>query len=79
MAEGTSLMLRRVSEIRIRIGLDENAQTRVDMLIRPRPGQWGLATSGRRLIHGFFRKLDHRLGASPARILDPTRLPPVST
>ena len=74
-AEATSPVLRRVSEARIRIGLDENAQTRVDALTRPRTGKPGSGARGRRLIRAFFRSLDRRVGASPDRILDPTCKP----
>ncbi len=74
-AEATSPVLRRVSEARIRIVLDENAQTRVDALTRPRTGKPGSGARGRRLIRAFFRSLDRRVKASPDRILDSTRKP----
>lgn len=74
-AEATSPVLRRVSDARIRIGLDENAQTRVDALTRPRNGKPGSGARGRRLIKAFFRSLDRRVKASPDRILDPISRP----
>jgi hypothetical protein len=74
-AEATSPVLRRVCEAHIRIGLDENAQTRVDALTRPRTGNAGSGARGRRLINAFFRSLDRRVEAYPDRILDPTRTP----
>ena len=74
-AEATSPVLRRVSEARIRICLDENAQTRVDALTRPRSGKPGSRARGRRLIKAFFRSLDRRVAASQDRILDPTQKP----
>jgi len=74
-AEATSPVLRRVSEARIRIGLDENAQTRVDALTRPRTGKPGSGARGRRLIKAFFRSLDRRVEASQDPILDPTHEP----
>lgn len=74
-AEATSLVLRGVSAIRIDVGLDENAQTRVDVTARTverRP-----LDSGRnaRFVGAFLKRLDRELGARPGDILDPGRAP----
>ena len=67
-------MLRRDIDIHIRIGLDDNGQTRVDVrtALRSAHGDLGSTT---RLIVTFLDHLDHRLAASPSQILDPTRPP----
>ena len=74
-AEATSPVLRRVSEARITIGLDENAQTRVDAHTCPLTGKSGSGARERRLIRAFFRRLDRQVDASPDRILDTTDEP----
>lgn len=68
----TTFLFRRVTEVRIEIGLDENAQTRVDVRAtyfgsRPTFG------AEPRLIASFIRRLDARLGADESQILDPTK------
>ena len=69
--EATTLVLRRVEDVFIRISLDENAQTRVDLISRSREDRtdWG---SNARRIRWFVKKLDRALEASPDQILDPT-------
>ncbi len=59
--------------IRIDVGLDENAQTRVDLIAATRTEGAALGRS-RRLIASFTRHLDQKLGAESHQILDPTRL-----
>lgn len=61
-------------EVRIEISLDENAQTRVDLMsysLKPR-GDLG---RNRRIIGRFLRRLDRSLEAGPGQILDATRAP----
>jgi len=61
-------------EVRIEIGLDENAQTRVDAqsISMTRRGDLGRS---RRALARFFRELDRALSAEPSKILDATRAP----
>jgi hypothetical protein len=61
--------------VRIQIGLDENAQTRVDAVSTSATHYGDLGRSARVLAR-FFRELDRALGASPGQILDATRTPP---
>lgn len=62
------------TEVVVTIGLDENAQTRVDLAAKTRTerGDFGLS---RRLIGRFLERLDRELDAGPGQILDPTGLP----
>ena len=60
--------------VRVVIGLDENAQTRVDGRSRS-GGKRGDLGRNRRTLGRFFRALDRALGAGPGQILDPTRVP----
>jgi len=61
-------------DVRIDIGLDENAQTRVDLEMVSRSPRGDLGRT-RRSIGRFLRKLDRHLRAAPSQILDPTRSP----
>ena len=61
-------------EVRIEIGLDENAQTRVDAWSSSGTKRGDLGRS-RRTLGRFFRVLDRALAAGPDKILDPTRPP----
>jgi hypothetical protein len=74
LAEARTALLRRDVDIHVRIGLDENGQTRVDVrtALRSAHGDLGSTT---RLIEAFLGHLDRRLAASPNQILDPTRPP----
>jgi hypothetical protein len=60
------------ADVHVRIGLDENAQTRVDLTSTSRTerGDWGRS---RRNIGKFVRRLDALLDAGPAQILDATQ------
>lgn len=60
------------ADVHVRIGLDENAQTRVDLTSTSRTerGDWGRS---RRNIGKFIRRLDALLDAGSAQILDATR------
>lgn len=66
------------ADVRIRIGLDANAQTRVDMEARSRTTRGDLG-SNRRRIRRFIDALDRKLGATPAQILDGSREPSVTS
>jgi len=60
--------------VKIEIGLDENAQTRVDLSAESRSERPDLGRN-RRAIGRFLSKLDEALGARPDQILDATRTP----
>ena len=60
--------------VRIEIGLDENAQTRVDLSATSRSERPDFGRN-RRAIGRFLAKLDEELGAKPEQILDATRAP----
>lgn len=74
VAEARTALLRRDVDIHIKIGLDDNGQTRTDVRTALRSAHGDLGST-RRLIASFFHHLDRRLGASPSQILDPTRPP----
>lgn len=58
-------------EVEVRISLDENGQTRVDMSSTSRVGRGDLGRNARR-IKRFFHALDGRVEAGPGKIIDPT-------
>jgi hypothetical protein len=60
--------------VRIRVRLDENAQTRVDVSSTSRSDRPDLGRN-RRAIGRFLEKLDETLAAKPEQILDATRKP----
>ncbi|MEQ1857263.1 MAG: DUF1499 domain-containing protein [Longimicrobiales bacterium] len=60
--------------VRIEIGLDENAQTRVDLSSSSRSERPDLGRN-RRAIGRFLSRLDAALGAKPEQILDATKAP----
>ncbi|MGD8699407.1 MAG: DUF1499 domain-containing protein [Gemmatimonadales bacterium] len=60
-AEAKTLVFRLVDDVRLKLKLDQNALTRVDMRSASRVGKGDLGTNARR-IHRFYRKLDRRLG-----------------
>ena len=59
-------------DVRIKIGLDENAQTRVDLSVASRTERGDLGHS-RRAIGRFLHRLDGVLNAWSGQILDATR------
>ena len=75
-AEAISAVWRRLCEVRIRIGLDANGQTRVDVRSVSGGHDWG---SNARRIQTFVLALDRKLAATPAQILDATRQPQFNT
>jgi len=62
------------ADVRITVGLDENAQTRVDLTSTSRTTRGDLGRS-RRNIGTYLRRLDKLLEAQPGQILDATRTP----
>lgn len=62
------------ADVRITVGLDENAQTRVDLTSASRTTRGDLGRS-RRNIGTFLKRLDKLLEARPDQILDATRTP----
>lgn len=71
-AEATTRVFGFVDDVRIRIGLDSDAQTRVDMRSASRVGWTDLGTNPRR-IRKLLRDLDRELEARPRDILSPKR------
>jgi hypothetical protein len=71
MAESTRPLFRVVDDVRITVSLDENGQTRVDMVSASRTARGDLGRNARR-VERFFLALDRKLGAGPGTILDPT-------
>lgn len=70
------LLLRKERDrVVVEIGLDENAQTRVDLRC-VREGARPAVRSHARLADHFCRALDRALGARSSHILDPTRVAP---
>lgn len=61
--EATTLVLRLVDDVRIKVKLDRNALTRVDMWSQSRARKGDLGANRRRIAR-FFRDLDRRLGLS---------------
>ena len=61
-------------DVRVRIGLDQNGQTRVDLSCKSRTERASLGRH-RRAIARFLDRLDRQLDARPGRIIDPTRPP----
>ena len=60
--------------VRINIGLDANAQTRVDVAATARTERGDFGRS-RRVVGTFLKKLDRKLSARADQILDPSLLP----
>lgn len=67
-------VLRRVDDVRVRVGLDDNGQTRVDLISAALHRKRDLGSNARH-IRRFIEELDARLQATPAQILDATRQP----
>lgn len=64
-AEAVRLLSRAVDDVEVRICLDANAQTRVDLTSRSRTQRPDLGANRRRILR-FMREMDARLGvASP--------------
>jgi hypothetical protein len=67
-------VFKKEADVRIRIGLDRIAQTRVDLHIASRTERRGDLGRSRRLVGRFLKRLDRELQARPEQILDPTAL-----
>jgi hypothetical protein len=66
-AEARTMLFGRVGDVVITVGLDENAQTRVDLKSSSRKGGGDFGTNARR-ISKFLRQLDRALaGPDPQR------------
>lgn len=65
-AEAKTLVLRLVDDVRLKLKLDDNALTRVDMWSASRVGRADLGANARRIAR-FYRELDTRLGTSDSR------------
>lgn len=61
-AEARSRIFKFVDDVTIRIRLDDNALTRVDLLSASRKGMGDLGVNARRIAR-FLRRLDQRLAA----------------
>jgi hypothetical protein len=61
-------------DVRVKIGLDENGQTRVDLSSKSRTERASLGRH-RRAIARFLVRLDQRLEARPGQIIDTRRSP----
>lgn len=73
-ASTSKLLFLPPADVRVRVRLDENAQTRVDVTSSSRTERGDLGRS-RRTIGRFFHGLDEALNVQPGQILDPTRSP----
>lgn len=62
-AESRTLFTGSLSDVVIRVSLDENAQTQVEATSQPRQGGPDLGANARR-VQRFFRALEHRLGGA---------------
>ena len=76
-ARAFTRVFRRPHDVRVTIGLDENGQTRVDVMSILINRRRDLGANARR-IHRFVAELDAKLGATAGQILDPTRPPQFS-
>ena len=65
--------LRPEMDVRIRIRLDRNGQTRADLRVASRSERGDLGRS-RRSVARFTARLDRKLHARPEQILDPTTM-----
>ena len=74
VAEAQTLVSRRIGDVRIEIGLDDNGQTRLDLSVVMRGTRRDLGAS-RRLVDAFLRRLDAELQVRPNQILDAARTP----
>lgn len=72
LAEIGPALLQPAADVLVKVKLDEDAQTRVDMSTSSRTERWDLGASHRR-VRGFFRALDRFLQVQDGQILDPMR------
>lgn len=69
-AEARTLLFRFTDDVEIRVRLDRDAQTRVDLVSASRVGKGDLGANARR-IRRFLRRLDRKLDVVPSDILAP--------
>jgi len=74
-AESRTRLFRFVDDVEIRIALDHEGQTRVDLASASRIGAWDLGTNARR-IHQFTARLDLALQEEGHCTLPPAALRP---
>ena len=67
-AEAESSIGKRISDIRVKVGLDNNGQTRVDAQASERKDSIGFG-GNRRRVKRFMETLDQRLAATPTQTL----------
>jgi hypothetical protein len=72
--EAQTMVLKVKDDITVMVGLDENAQTRVDIHAQARNAKPDLGRNPRK-IGAFFKELDRALDPAPGLILDPTTPP----
>jgi hypothetical protein len=65
-AEARTPVFRFTDDVTIRIGLDDEGQTRVDVRSASRVGRMDLGTNARRILR-FFRALEQQLARQPPR------------
>lgn len=65
-AEAKTFWMRFVDDVRIHIYLDDDAQTRVDLVSQSRKGRGDMGTNARRAAR-FLRALDRRVLAEPKK------------
>ena len=70
LAEIGPALLRPAADVLIKVTLDADAQTRVDLSTSSRTERWDLGASHRR-VRAFFRTLDRYLQVQDGQILDP--------
>ena len=73
-ASTSAFLFLKAADVHIHVGLDENAQTRVDLTTVSRTERGDLGRC-RRTIGRFLRALDKALGAGADQILDASRSP----
>lgn len=73
-ARALTRLFKKVDEVRVRVSLDENGQTRVDLVSTSLQRKRDLGSNARH-IGRFLDELDARLRAAPGQILDATRQP----
>lgn len=71
-AEAKTLVLRFIDDVRIDVTLDENGQTRVDLVSSSRASTGDLGRNARR-VRRFLKMLDRKLDVKPREILDPSK------
>ena len=74
LAEARTPVLRSRVDVRVEISLDDDAQTRVDLVSQSRKDRKDFGGNARR-VKRFIRTLDESLHASPRQILDPPAAP----